>query len=99
MTKKLAYVSSPLRGDVKTNIEKAREYCKIVSAMGLIPMCPHLMTYGWLDDSDDAQRRHGMEIALELLERCDVLFICGDTISEGMQAEKDAWGDRPVIYI
>lgn len=40
---KLVYICAPLRGDVKENIEFARQKAQEVFADGDIPICPHLL--------------------------------------------------------
>lgn len=39
----LVYVASAYSGDVTTNSEKAKEYCRFALEQGQIPLAPHLM--------------------------------------------------------
>ena len=88
---KLAFISSAYRGDIAINKAKAREYAKIAISRGYIPVVPHLWLTEILDDNIKAERELGLEMCLELVARCDVLFLCGD-VSGGMAKEHErAW--------
>ncbi|MCD7991365.1 MAG: DUF4406 domain-containing protein [Clostridia bacterium] len=54
---------------------------------GGIPVIPHMMYPVFLDDTDQAERRLGMEMGLRLMEVCDCVWICGDRVSAGMRQE------------
>lgn len=84
---KLVYVCSPYKGNKKVNIATARQYCLEAIAAGYIPIAPHVMFYGTLDDDDPGQRAVGMKIGLELLCFCQELWVCGNRISDGMRGE------------
>ena len=48
-----------------------------------------------LDDRIPDERTAGIQMGLRVLKACDELWVCGDFISHGMQAELDAakeWG-------
>lgn len=80
--KAVAYVSSPYRGDIFTNRQKAIEYGRKVIEMGFVPIVPHLYL-PLLEDDDDC----GLDMDLVLIEKCDIFILCGETITEGMQIE------------
>ena len=84
---KLVYIASPFAGDVEQNIENARGYCLEAMERGVTPVAPHLIYPQFLSDSDPAQRNMGMQAGLELLSRCDELWVCGPEISAGMRKE------------
>lgn len=84
---KLIYVCSPLRGDIENNIEKAKQYCKYVVRQGHIPIAPHVMLDGILNDSVDSERDMALSMGQELVRKCDELWWFGDRISDGMAAE------------
>ncbi len=86
---KLVYICSPLRGNIKENIKKATVYCAYAAQQGVIPLAPHTIFTQYLDDTIPAQREKGIAMGMELLKRCDELWVCGDTISQGMQKEID----------
>lgn len=98
---KLIYVASPLRGDMEGNIRKANAYCCWAAKQGVIPVASHLMFTGFLDDNIPEERDVGRKLGIELLKHCDGMWVFGDVISKGMQAELD-WArvlNIPVRYI
>lgn len=98
---KLVYVASPLRGDYDRNMELARQYCKHVIDNGFIPYAPHLLFTQFMDDTIPEERATGMAMGIEMLKRCDELWVFGETISEGMAAEIELAKelDIPIHYI
>jgi len=90
MSKKpLIYVCSPLKGNAEKNLARAARFCRFVSQQGGIPFAPHLFFTSFLNDEVDAERALGRELGLEILSRCSAMWVFGDIISEGMQAEID----------
>jgi hypothetical protein len=85
--KKLIYVASPLKGDYEGNMEKAREHCRYVMSKGHIPFAPHLLFTQFLNDEVPEERQAGMQMGLDMLERCDELWVFGETLSDGMMVE------------
>lgn len=83
----LVYIASPFAGDIENNVEAAKEYCRAAMEEGVTPVAPHLIYPQFLDDSDPAQRSMGLNAGLELLSRCDELWVCGSEVSSGMQRE------------
>lgn len=85
--KHLAYICAPFRGDVKQNIERAKEYARYVYDKGFIPVTPHVM-FPFLDDEKQVERESAMQMDLELLSKCEYMYIFG-SMTEGMQKEFD----------
>lgn len=83
----VVYVCSPLRGDVERNMKRAAGYCRFVYGRGAIPLASHLLFPPFLDDGIREERAAGMEMALELLAKCDELWAFGGKVTEGMAAE------------
>lgn len=84
------YVCSPLRGDIETNIAKAKGYCREIVEMwpNVVPIAPHIYCTQFLDDEKPAERAAGMDIGLALLDMCDEIWIYATLeLSEGMKAE------------
>lgn len=81
----LAYICSPYSGDVKGNTKRARRYSRAAADMGFVPVAPHLLFPQFMDE--ETERLKAIEMDHVLLERCDVLLICGDRISRGMESE------------
>lgn len=84
---KLVYIASPYTGDIPSNLERAKEYRKQALEQGVIPVAPHLLYPQFLKDSDPAERSLGLRAGLELLARCEEMWIFGEGISPGMSRE------------
>lgn len=84
---KFVYVCSPYRGDVERNVAKAHGYCRFAVTQGVIPLAPHIYFTQFLDDDIPEERLAGLRIGLNILERCDELWVFGTRISKGMKAE------------
>lgn len=87
--KKIIYVCSPLRGDVKNNIKRANEYSKFVYQQGYIPVAPHVTFTQFLNDDIPEERKDGMDMGLELLRVCDEVWVFGEILTEGMAREAE----------
>lgn len=99
--KKLVYVCSPYAGDILGNTERARKYAKHAISKGALPFVPHLMFTQIYNDGVPSERGIGCALGLEMLDRCDELWVYGDTISAGMKAEM-AYAEKfniPVVRI
>ena len=83
---KKVYICSPLRGDIKGNIEKVKRYTEYALKCGTAPVVPHFYAL-CIDDNVPKEREIGLAAGLCLLWFCDELWIFGDEISEGMLAE------------
>lgn len=84
---KMVYICSPLRGDIEMNIQRANRYCLFASRQEVLPLAPHTIFTQWLDDNDKEEREAGMFLGLELLARCDELWVFGRTVTSGMASE------------
>ena len=60
----------------------------MAAIIGYCPMAPHLMFPQFLNDNDPEQRDAGIRMGLQMLRRCDELWLCGDVISNGMAEEE-----------
>ena len=87
---KLVYICSPFRGDVETNLAKARRYCYFAHTQGAAPIAPHLHNPQFLDDNNANERKAGLEIGLAFLRRVDEVWCFGDRLSDGMKLELQA---------
>lgn len=84
--RKLIFICSPLRGDIKTNLENAKKYSYLASYHG-IPITPHLYFTTFLDDNSTADRYLGTSMGLQLLELCQEVWVYADEVTEGMIEE------------
>ena len=82
----LIFVCSPYRGDMETNTQNARQYCRLVMEQGGIPFAPHLLFTQFLDGNKAAERRQGLWMGREMLKLCDELWAFGEP-TEGMRME------------
>ena len=91
------YICSPFRPvsnepekaaeEKQRNIKLAQIACGLVTELGMMPIAPHLFFPQFLDDDDPDDREKGMLLGREQLSGCDELWVFGDRISEGMEAE------------
>lgn len=87
---KLIYVCSPYRGDIKTNTEQAKGYCRIIVQEGDIPIASHLFLPQFMSDSKAVERKRAMEMNLEIMRHCDEVHFFGHQIGFGMFQEIQA---------
>lgn len=91
----LVYVCSPLRGYVRDgvthtmddNIAAAEEYCRQVAILGRFPLAPHLLLTRFLNDEIESERQLGLSLGLDVLEKCDAVWVFGTYLSSGMRGE------------
>lgn len=84
---KLVYIASPYAGDVGANVTFAKAACRYAMDQGCTPVAVHLLYPQMLDDAVPAEREAGIRMGLRVLESCDELWLCGERMSHGMQAE------------
>lgn len=86
---------------LEENLRRAEAYCLAAVESHAIPVAPHLLFTRFLDEFNQKHRTIGLECALALMERCDELWVFGDTISHGMKHEIELATDmgRPIIRI
>ncbi len=96
----LVYIASPFAGDIERNTERARGYCRFAVSQKVIPLAPHLLYPQFMDEEDKQQREQSIRFALILLDKCDELWVFGNTISEGMSREiaKAKKKGKPIRY-
>ena len=83
----LVYICSPYSGDVARNTRSACRYSRFAAMRGYIPITPHLLYPQFLDDNLKEERELGLLFGKVLLDKCDQVWVCGNTVSEGMKAE------------
>ena len=79
--------NSTCGASAEQNISRAHEYCAYAAGCGVIPLAPHTIFTNYLDDTNPEQRQKGLDMGLELLKRCDEMWIMGGAVSEGMKGE------------
>jgi hypothetical protein len=83
---KKVYIASPLGGDVRGNIERAKEYAKYALECGAAPVVPHFYAL-ILDDNEPEERKLGLKAGQTILTACDEVWVFGSVLSPGMKAE------------
>lgn len=81
----VVYICSPYAGDVERNVLRARRYCRYAADQGFIPLAPHLLFPQFLDEK--TERNLALFMGIALLSKCAALWIFGERISQGMEAE------------
>lgn len=79
------YICSRYRGDIEANTEKARRYSRFAVEQGVVPIAPHLLLPQFMDEA--TEREAALSAGLEILSRCDEVWVFGDEVSGGMAAE------------
>jgi len=79
------------------NISRAAEYSRQVAEAGHVPITPHLYLTRFLDDMDPDDRARGIALGLEMLTKCDELWVFGSVRSAGMAAEIEAAEKRGIL--
>lgn len=90
--RKRAYICSPLSAktdeEFVENMHRARSYMHYAAEeMGLAARAPHAYLPMLLCDRIPNERALALQFGLRLLEESDILLVCGDRISLGMQGE------------
>ena len=80
----MVYICSPYSGDIDGNTEKARKYSRYAVDQGMIPIAPHLLLPQYMSEDE---RDLALFMGMVLLSKCKELWVCGDTISDGMASE------------
>ena len=83
----LVYICSPYAGDIETNADNARKYSRFAMEQGFIPIAPHLLFPQFLDENNPHERKLGLHFGNVLQDRCSQIWVFGETISNGMNAE------------
>lgn len=99
---KKAYVCSPYRGDTEYNVKVACAVARSVAKKGrYIPVVPHIYFTQFLDDEKADERELGIELGTALLKECEIMFVVGRKITEGMHQEISVARKNgiPIIYV
>lgn len=83
---KKVYICAPLGGNVSINLRKVQLYAKYGFMCGMAPVVPHFYALV-LNDNKPEERELGRRAGMSLLWLCDEIWVFGNTISIGMEAE------------
>lgn len=81
----LVYICSPFAGNVDQNIRSARQYCRFAVDSGAIPLASHLLLPQFM--SEETERDLALFMGMVLMDRCEEVWVFGNTVSTGMQKE------------
>ena len=83
----IVYICSPYSGNVNHNIEMARKYSRFAVDKHYLPISPHLLFTQFMDDTIPEERETAIFMNFVLMSKCVEMWVFGDIISAGMQAE------------
>ena len=83
----IVYICSPYAGEVERNTAAARRYSRFAVDAGYIPIAPHLLFPQFLDNNKPKERELGLFFGNAILSKCAEMWVFGERISEGMEAE------------
>lgn len=83
----IVYICSPYRGDTNQNIEKAQKYSRFAVDQHYLPITPHIYFTQFMDDTIPEERETALFMNFVLMSKCVELWVFGDEITKGMQAE------------
>lgn len=90
---KMVYIAHPISGDIAGNLEKIRTIVRQINIEqpNVVPFAPYWLDCHALDDTNPVERQRGINNDGEYFRRLvmDEVWLCGDRISNGMQAEID----------
>ena len=98
---KVVFIAHAYCGDPEVNLFDTERYIRYAIKQGQHPCCPWYAMVRSLDDMDGDDRERGVKASLEILSRCDELWVCGDEISPGVELEIDRANALrlPVVYV
>ena len=87
-----AYICSPLHAEtdekMQANMFAAYLYMQYASAtMGYSAKAVHAFLPNILNDNNLEEREQALNLGLQILEKSDILMVCGNLLSEGMKGE------------
>jgi len=82
--KKRVYICAPLGGNIRANIENAKDYTRYALQCDAAPVTPHLYAL-CLDDPTHAEQELIMNAGMSLLWFCDELWVFGEDMTDSMR--------------
>lgn len=90
----VVYICSPYAGDIESNTDAARRYCRFAVDKGAVPLAVHLLFPQFM--SEDTERELALHMGEIILSKCKELWCFGDRISEGMKRELETANRRGI---
>lgn len=91
--RKMVYVASQYRGNIELNEYLLKGAMRLTLDNGHLPVAPHMMYTQILDEEVEEERNMGLQLGIELLNKCHEMFVFCQRIgklliiSEGMKME------------
>ena len=83
---KTVFIAHQVSGDVEANIKSALRWARwALKTKNVVPVVPYAYLCQILDDSNQEERQTGVECSMEILRRCEEVWICGPTPIEESQ--------------
>ncbi len=85
--KDLVFLAHPISGNIDHNLTIVELWAKLAIKKELCPVAPYFLTLKVLSDQNLSDRDEGIQLGLEVLLRCDLLWVCGGKVTSGMARE------------
>ena len=87
---KTVFIAHQVSGDVKENIKSALRWARwALKTKNVVPVVPYAYLCMILDDSNETDRISGTHCSMEILKRCEELWLCGPIPDKGSQVWKE----------
>ena len=83
----VVYMCSPFSGNLESNVENTRRYCRFAVDSGFVPFAPHLLFPQFMYDEVPEERELALFMGIVMLTKCAELWVFGERISKGMSKE------------
>ncbi len=83
----VVYICSPYSGNTERNVENAKRYSRFAVDRHYLPITPHIYFTQFMDDNIPEERDTAIFMNWVLMSKCVELWVFGDIISSGMNAE------------
>ena len=87
---KTVFIAHRISGDVKENIRSALRWARwALIERDVVPVVPYAYLCQFLDDSNEVERQEGTKCSMEILMRCEEVWLCGPKPSENSEVWKE----------
>ena len=75
---KTVFIAHQVSGDVKENLKSALRWARwALISHDVVPVVPYAYLCQILDDSNPEDRESGLKCSMEILRRCEEVWLCG----------------------
>ena len=71
----VVYICSPYSGDIETNVQNARKYCRFAVDSGCVPIAPHLLFPQFMTDNNPTERELAIFMDCSFNKMCRALGV------------------------